>query len=109
MLITKDYPVIVTKTENEILTKDTLEDFEIEGTKNNEKITLKMSELVQIEEANSLNSINRENSTRYITMTILVDSDHNVCISGRDIEKELKDYISNDLKNGIEIDICRRK
>ncbi len=60
MLITKDYPVIVTKTENEILTKDTLEDFEIEGTKNNEKITLKMSELVQIEEANSLNSINRE-------------------------------------------------
>lgn len=102
----KDYPVIVTKTENEILTKDTLEDFEIEGTKNNEKITLKMSELVQIEEANSLNSINRENSTRYITMTILVDSDHNVALVSRDIEKELKDYISNDLKNGIEIDVA---
>lgn len=102
----KDYPVIVTKTENEILTKDTLEDFEIEGTKNNEKVTLKMSELVQIEEANSLNSINRENSTRYITMTILVDSDHNVALVSRDIEKELKDYISNDLRNGIEIDVA---
>ncbi len=42
-------------------------------------------------------------------MTILVDSDHNVALVSRDIEKELKDYISNDLKNGIEIDICRRK
>lgn len=102
----KDYPVIVTKTDEEILTKDTLENFEIEGTKNNEKITLKISELVQIEEANALNSINRENSTRYITMTILIDANHNVSLVSRDIEKELNEYINNELEDGIDIELA---
>ena len=102
----KDYPVIVTKTDEEILTKDSLENFEIEGTKNNEKVTLKMSEVVQIEEANALNSIKRENSTRYITMTILIDADHNVALVSRDIEKELNEYIDNDLEEGIEIELA---
>ncbi len=102
----KDYPVIVTKTENEILTKDTLENFEIEGTKNNEKVTIKMSEVVSIEENSTLNAISRENSTRYITMTVLVDADHNVSLVSRDIEKKLNEYIENNLEEGINIELA---
>ncbi len=102
----KDYPVIVTKTENEILTKDTLENFEIEGTKNNEKVTIKMSEIVSIEENSALNAISRENSTRYITMTVLVDADHNVSLVSRDVEKKLNEYIENNLEEGINIELA---
>lgn len=102
----KDYPIIVTKTDKEILTKESLADFEIEGTKNKEKVNLKMSELVQIEDANGLNSINRENSTRYIAMTILIDADHNVALVSRGIEKELNEYIDNNLEEGIEIELA---
>lgn len=102
----KDYPVIVTKTDDEILTSDTLEHFEIEGTKNNEKVIINMSEIVNIEDANTLNSIRRQNSTRYVTMTILPDANHNVALVSRDIEKELNEYINTKLESDIQIELA---
>lgn len=39
-----------------------------------------------------MNSINRENSERYITITAQIDAEYNIGLVSRDFEKELKNY-----------------
>lgn len=88
----KEYPVIVIKKEEDKLTKDNIGDIELSGNKNNEEVTVDLSELVSINETDSMKSISRENSSRYVSVSAMIDSDHNIGLVSRDFEKELEKY-----------------
>lgn len=92
----KDYPVIVAKPQQKKITNENLGDITLEGTKNNEKTDVKLSEIAKVEEANGLASISHDNGERYLTVSATIKTDANVGLVGRDIQNTLKDYKAPD-------------
>lgn len=88
----KDYPVIVAKQEQKKITNENLNEIILSGTKNNEKVEVKLSDIATIEEANGLSSISHDNGEKYVTVSATIKTDSNVGLVGRDVEKVLKDY-----------------
>ena len=95
-----DYPVIVSNGDS--LTKNELKNLTIEGTKDNEKVDVKISSIVSISDDESLSSISRENQSRYMTVTATIDSDYNVGLVGKDVKAKLDNY---KVKDGYSIEI----
>lgn len=92
----KDYPIIVAKSERKKVTKDNLSEITLEGTKNQEKVDVKLSDIATVEEADSLSSISHDNGERYLTVSATIKTDSNVGIVGRDVEEKLKEYSAPD-------------
>ena len=88
----KDYPIIVAKPETKKVTKDNLEDIIISGTKNNEKVVVKLSDIASINEKAGLSSISHDNGEKYITVSVTIKNDANIGLVGKDVEKVIKDY-----------------
>ena len=97
----KDYSVVVVKSDKDIVNRESIEDIELENQSNSDE-TVVISEISTIETQDSMNSINRENSQRYIKLNIQVDSEHNIGLVSRDVEKVLDNY---DVPNGYSIEI----
>ena len=95
-----DYPVIVSSGDS--LTKNELKNLTITGTKDNEKVEVKISSIVSISDDESLSSISRENQSRYMTVTATIDSDYNVGLVGKDVKAKLDNY---KVKDGYSIEI----
>ena len=95
-----DYPVIVSNGDS--LTKNELKNLTITGTKDNEKVDVKISSIVSISDDESLSSISRENQSRYMTVTATIDSDYNVGLVGKDVKAKLDNY---KVKDGYSIEI----
>ena len=95
-----DYPVIVSSGDS--LTKNELKNLTITGTKDNEKVDVKISSIVSISDDESLSSISRENQSRYMTVTATIDSDYNVGLVGKDVKAKLDNY---KVKDGYSIEI----
>lgn len=87
----KEYPVVVIKSENNVLTENKLDKLELTN-KNDENDKIDISEISTIEKQDSMDSINRENSQRYITVTAQIAPDYNIGLVAKDFEKVLKDY-----------------
>ncbi len=85
-----DYPVIVENYSS--VSKGNLKDYTIKGKKDNEEVEVKIGDIATIEEASSLLSINRDNQSKYITVSGTVDAKYNVGLVSRDVAKALKDY-----------------
>lgn len=85
-----DYPVVIVTDSD--LTKETLKSYQLEGTKDQETANVRLSDIAAIEEADSLQSISHDNQTRIMTVSAMIDDDHNIGLVSRDVEKELKDY-----------------
>lgn len=88
----KDYPIIVSKAEAKKVTKDNLSEIVLEGTKNQEKVDIKLSDIATIEDADSLSSISHDNGERYLTVSATIKTDANIGLVGRDVESKLKEY-----------------
>lgn len=88
----KEYPVIVIKKDEDKINKENLGEIELNGNKNNEEVTIGLSEIVSIEEKDSMQSISRENSSRYISVSASIKSDYNIGLVSKDFEKELDKY-----------------
>lgn len=99
----KEYPIVVVKTEEQTLTEEDLEDFVLTGTKNNEEVEVSLSDIAQIKYQESMNSIYRESAERYITVTALVDSEHNINHIDRKFKELLEDY---EVPEGFEIEVA---
>ena len=95
-----DYPVIVSNGDS--LTKNELKNLTITGTKDNEKVDVKISSIVSISDDESLSSISRENQSRYMTVTATIDTDYNVGLVGKDVKAKLDNY---KVKDGYSIEI----
>ena len=97
-----DYPLVLINSEDSKLKKSNLKDFEITINKDGKDEKIKISDIATIKEEESLSSISHKSQNRSISVTAKVDSNHNVGIVNKDIEKKLKDY---DLPNGYTISI----
>lgn len=87
----KDYPLVVIKSNLDELKESTLESLELDDKKDADN-KISISDIAKIEKVDAMNSIRRENSERYITVTAQIDADHNIGLVSRVVEKELKDY-----------------
>lgn len=88
----KDYPVIVAKSNEKLITEENLKNITLTGTKNGEETNINLQDIATIEEVDSLKSILRDNGERYITVTGMIDSDHNIGLVSREFESKLNEY-----------------
>ena len=89
----KDYDVYVMSEQQSELTLDDIKKLTFTHTdKEGNEEEIKLSEIVTFEEGISLNSINREGQTRYISVTAGVDADHNVTLVSNEIQDKLDQY-----------------
>ena len=88
----KEYPVIIVKDEKSNIKKDKINSYKIKGKKNNEEVTVALSEIAKITEGESLQGINHENQSRTLSVKALVDDKHNIALVSNEVEKKVKDY-----------------
>lgn len=97
-----EYPVIVVDDKGNSVSRESLLNYKIKGTKDNEEVEVKLENIASIEEAESLNSINHERQVRNISVTASIDSEHNIGLVSKEVEDKLKDY---KLPDGYSIDM----
>lgn len=98
----KDYPIVVIKSEDNRVTKESLKDIKIEGTDtssmngssdtNTEKPRVILGDIASIETGDTLSAISHDNQERYVKVTGEVDTDHNIGLVSRDFSEKLKAY-----------------
>lgn len=87
----KDYEVYVQSEEQSDITIDDLRDLTFTyQPKQGDPEEIKLSKIVNFKEGVSLNSINRESQTRYLTVSATIDDKHNVTLVSNEIQKQLK-------------------
>ena len=96
-----DYPVVIENYSS--VSKEELENYIIKGTKDNENVDVKLGDIAKIEETESLMSINRDNQSRYITVSATIDSEHNIGLVSRDVEDIVEGH---DLPVGYSIEMA---
>lgn len=97
-----EYPVIVVDDKGNSVSRESLLNYKIKGTKDNEEVEVKLENIASIEEVESLNSINHERQVRNISVTASIDSEHNIGLVSKEVEGKLKDY---KLPDGYSIDM----
>jgi len=88
-----NYPVLLVKKDQDGITRESLEDYTFtvttrEGTE--KKVALK--DIAQIREVDSLQSIRRDNQSRYITVIGEIADGYNIGLVSRDVEDKLAEY-----------------
>ena len=88
----KDYSVYVKDEEEEEYTLEDIENLTIEGKEGEEKKDVKIKKIAEVEDTQSLSSIQRNNQTRYITISGQVEDGYTTTDVANRVEKELKDF-----------------
>ena len=96
-----EYPIVIGN--NTELTRANLGSYELKGMKNNKEVVIELSEIAQIESAQGMVSVNRDNQARYITLTASIDIDHNIGLVGREVNKVIENY---ELPSGYTIEVA---
>ena len=89
---TQDYPVIVENSPQDSISLDKLNDFPLKGTKDGEEEEVKLSDIAQVSQEQSLTSINHDGQVRTMSITAEVDADHNIGLVSRDFSQKLGGY-----------------
>ncbi len=85
--------IIIYQDEASNLTVSDLEDYTMEFTDMyGEEREVKLTDVAEILETESLNSISRENQNRTLTVSATVEDDYNITLVSSDVEKLLADY-----------------
>lgn len=87
-----DLPVVVVPDDRDITTRETLEELELTGTKNQQDCEVRLSEIAAVTEAVSSAAIHRENQSRTVTVTAQIADGYNIGLVSREVEKLLADY-----------------
>ncbi len=86
-----DYPVVIAKDNS--ITEEALGDLILNGKDGTGAETeIALSEIAEINRAEALPSINRQNQTRTLSVTASVDRDHNIGLAGRELQEKLDNY-----------------
>ncbi|SJZ49759.1 efflux RND transporter permease subunit [Anaerorhabdus furcosa] len=97
----KDYPVVIVKDKEALITTDTLSSTVLEGKEGTESKDVMLSEIASIENGTGMSSIYRDNSRRYITVSATIKDGYNVALVSREVEKGLN---LSSLPNGVELE-----
>lgn len=100
----KDYDIYLESVEQSEATIDSLKDltFTYEDKESGDEKEIKLSEVADFEELESLSSISREGQERYVEVTASIDTGYNVGLVGDKVEKAVRDY---DLAEGYTIEM----
>lgn len=91
--LSKDYSVFVVSDTDETLTREKIKKLTITGKdKENKDVEVPLSEIVQFQNTEGFSSINREEQSRYVTVTAEVDDGHNIGLVSAQVTKALEDY-----------------
>ena len=89
----QDYSVYVKNDSDEELTRQLLKQIEVNGTGENQApIKVKLSEIADFEDEKSLDSINRIDQSRYISVSAKIADGYNIGKVSTVLEDRLKDY-----------------
>ena len=89
----KDYSVYVEHGGNEALTRELLKELEIKGTgEDGKSVKVKLSELADFTEAVSMNTINRSEQSRYVTVSASLADGYNIGKVSAELEKRMESY-----------------
>lgn len=83
----KDYPIYVKADAKENYTLKDIEKLTIEGKKGEEAVEVKVNQIADVKETESLSSINRMNQTRFITVTASVKDGYTTTDVSNEVEK----------------------
>jgi len=99
----EDYPVVLINTERLNITRDNLADFEFEVKKQDgTEEMIKLKDIAEITEAESLKSIRRSGQSRYMTVSAEVADGYNIGLVSREFEDQLAAY---EVPAGFELEI----
>lgn len=88
----KDYPVIVIDKARQDMTKESLEELTIKGTKDGEEVEVTIGDIAKVVEGRGLAAIRRDSHERYLSVSAGIDPDYNIGLVSREFENKLKDY-----------------
>ncbi|MBE5883029.1 MAG: acriflavin resistance protein [Lachnospiraceae bacterium] len=89
----KDYNVYISDDKNTQLTRELVKDLKVNGTDENGKaVKVALSDIAEFESALSLQSINRSDQVRYVSVSAAIAEGYNVGLVSADVEEALKDY-----------------
>ncbi|MBQ7370403.1 MAG: efflux RND transporter permease subunit, partial [Blautia sp.] len=92
----KDYSVYVNDEKDTSLTRADLENYSFEVTKQDgEKETVKLSEIADFVDALGPQTINRDSQSRYMTVSAVIDSEHNIGLVSNELAEKLAYYQLN--------------
>jgi HAE1 family hydrophobic/amphiphilic exporter-1 len=98
-----NYPVLLVKKDQEGITKANIGDYAFTVTqKDGTEKEIKLKDIAEIREVDSLESIRRENQSRYMTVTAEIADGYNIGLVSRDVEAKLAEYNTPD---GYEINL----
>lgn len=90
---TDDYKVHVVSEEQTKFNREDVKKFTITATKTDGTTEeIPAEELVEFVDAEGVDAIRRDNQSRYITVSAMIDSEHNVTLVSDQIQKELDGY-----------------
>ncbi len=88
-----NYDIVVSKPTKESVSIDALKNMDITGTDaGGNSVIVKLSEIAELKEVESLPSINRVNQKTYLTVSGELEKGHNVTLVTADAQEALKDY-----------------
>lgn len=97
-----DIDVIVVNGEAKKVTPDDVKNHVLTVTqKDGSESKVKLSDIAQVEDANSLNSISRDNQRRYISISAQLKEGYNVTLVTKDVQKALDGH---ELPNGMSVE-----
>jgi len=88
----KDYPVIVIDEARQDMTKESLEELTIKGTKDGEEVEVTIGDIAKVVEGKGLAAITRDSHERYLSVSAGIDPDYNIGLVSREFENKLRDY-----------------
>jgi len=89
----QDYSVYVSNDSDEALTRAMIKELEVSGTGENQTpVKVKLADIADFEDEKSLDSINRIDQSRYISVTAKIADGYNVGKVSTALENQLKDY-----------------
>lgn len=91
--LSKDYSVFVVSDTDETLTREKIKKLTVTGKdKENKEVEVPLSEIVQFKDTEGFSSINREEQSRYVTVTAEVDGGYNIGLVSAQATKALENY-----------------
>ncbi len=89
----KDYSVYVKNGGDIALTRELLKEITLDGTgENQEKVTVKLSEVANFETVVTMEAINRADQSRYISVSASIADGYNVGLVSNDVNREIEKY-----------------
>ena len=100
----KDYDVyVMSEEQSEVTLKDIKKITFTYTNSDGDEETIKITDIATFEEGISMNAINREGQTRYISVTAGIDEDHNVTLVSNELKEKLEAF---ELPEGYSIEMA---